>query len=295
VTRIQLNSRFPLPGADGGVDAVCVASTDVTERHAEARRNRERLECSELIYSALAEDRYVLHGQPIVALHGQGPPRAELLVRMRAAPGSETLLSPAHFLPAAERFGLIDVVDEWVIGQAIALAAAHRVTVNVSAMTVCSEPDVDRIEASIIAGQVPAGHVVFEITETAVAADLDAARRFATRMRALGCGIALDDFGVGHGSFTYLRHLPVDYLKIDIQFVRDLLDDIEDLQVVMAIISVARQFGLETIAEGVENQATLDELVRCGVDYVQGYHIGAPMALSACFAGDHTGSGAANV
>ena len=134
----------------------------------------------------------------------------------------------------------------------------------------------------------PAGHLVFEITETAVADDLDAARRFATRMRALGCGIALDDFGVGHGSFTYLRHLPVDYLKIDIQFVRDLLVDAEDLQVVMAIISVARQFGLETIAEGVEDQATLDELSRCGVDYAQGYHVGAPMPLASCFT--HRGS-----
>ncbi|HET9104925.1 MAG TPA: EAL domain-containing protein [Solirubrobacteraceae bacterium] len=295
VSRVQLNSRFPLPGADGAVEAVCLASTDITERLAQARLDRERLKCSALIYSALAEDRYVLYGQPIAALHGPGPDRVELLVRMQDAPGSATLRSPAAFLPAAERFGLIRLIDEWVIDQAIALAATHRVTANVSALTVCSASAVDRIEAALIAGPVPAGQLVFEITETAVADDLDAARRFATRMRALGCAIALDDFGVGHGSFTYLRHLPLDYLKIDIQFVRELLKDTENLQVVMAIIGVARQFGLETIAEGVEDQATLDELSRCGVDYVQGLHIGAPVPLSVCFADDRPRPGAENV
>ncbi len=101
---------------------------------------------------------------------------------------------------------------------------------------------------------------MFEITETAVAGNLDAARALAIRLRKLGCGIALDDFGVGHGTFTYLRHLPVDYLKIDMQFVRDLLSDNEDRQVVQAIVGVARQLKIKTIAEGVEDQATLKEL-----------------------------------
>jgi EAL domain-containing protein (putative c-di-GMP-specific phosphodiesterase class I) len=108
---------------------------------------------------------------------------------------------------------------------------------------------------------------------------LPAARTFAQHLRELGCAFALDDFGVGHGSFTYLRHLPVDYLKIDIQFIRNLLHDEDDQQVVRAIIGVASQFGIETIAEGVEDEATLEKLRRMGVDFAQGYHIGRPLPI----------------
>ena len=116
-----------------------------------------------------------------------------------------------------------------------------------------------------------------------MADDLDAARSFTMRMRRLGAELSLDDFGIGHGSFTYLRHLPVDYLKIDAQFVRDLLNDEEDRQVVQAIIGVARQFNIRTVAEGVEDMATLLELRDMGADYVQGYLTGRPMPLSECW------------
>jgi EAL domain-containing protein (putative c-di-GMP-specific phosphodiesterase class I) len=153
------------------------------------------------------------------------------------------------------------------------------VAVNVSAKTISDPPQVDRIERAVLASGASAKNLVFEITETAVADNLDAARSFAIRLRKLGCALALDDFGVGHGSFTYLRHLPVDYLKIDMQFVRDLLSDEEDRQVVEAIVGVARQFKIETIAEGVEDQATLEELRRIGVDYAQGYWTGRPAPL----------------
>jgi EAL domain-containing protein (putative c-di-GMP-specific phosphodiesterase class I) len=120
---------------------------------------------------------------------------------------------------------------------------------------------------------------VFEVTETAVADNLDAARTFATRLRTLGCAFALDDFGVGYAAFTYLRQLPVNYLKIDIQFVRDLLSDNENRRIVQAIVGVARGLEIETIAEGVEEQATLEELRRIGVDNAQGYWIGRPGPL----------------
>jgi EAL domain-containing protein (putative c-di-GMP-specific phosphodiesterase class I) len=100
------------------------------------------------------------------------------------------------------------------------------------------------------------------------------------RMRQLGCAVALDDFGVGHGTFTYLKHLRVDYLKIDVQFVRNLLRDDKDRHVVQAIIGVARQFKIKTIAEGVEDQPTLEELRRMGADYAQGYWIGRPVPLA---------------
>jgi PAS domain S-box-containing protein len=287
--QILLVTRFPLLDEHGVIHGVCTASTDITERRVEEGSKRDRLQCSELIYSALAEGRFVLHGQPIVQLGSMHPVRAELLIRMRATRDNAKLIAPGVFLPAAERFGLITTVDEWVVDRAIEFAAAgHRITVNVSAQTVSAEDQVDRIERAVIASGGPADNLVFEITETAVADNLDAARTFATRMRRLGCAIALDDFGVGHGAFTYLRHLPVDYLKIDLQFVRDVIRDEGDRQVVAAIVGVARQFGIETIAEGVEDQDTLELLRRMGVDYAQGYLIGRPMALTRCwsFLGD---------
>jgi len=135
------------------------------------------------------------------------------------------------------------------------------------------------IERAISASGAPPANLIFEITETTAAENLPAAREFAQRLRKLGCAFALDDFGVGHGTFTYLRHLPVDYLKIDIQFIRALLTDEEDQQVVRAIIGVAKQFRIETIAEGVEDEATLKKLLEMGVDYAQGYWIGRPMPI----------------
>jgi PAS domain S-box-containing protein len=281
---VLLITRFPLLGEDGLIRGVCTASADITERRGEERSRRERLQSSELIYSALAEGRFVLYAQPIVHLGSMTSARAELLIRLRPVIDDGELLAPGSFLPAAERFGLIMLIDEWVVDRAIEFAReGHRVTVNVSARTVSSEDQVDRIEQAIVAGAECAANLVFEITETSVADNLDAARSFATRIRALGCAIALDDFGVGHGTITYVRHLPVDYLKIDMQFVRNLLSDPEDRQVVQAIVGVARQFGIETIAEGVEDQATTATLRSMGVDYAQGFLTGRPMELDRCF------------
>jgi PAS domain S-box-containing protein len=282
--QVLLITRFPLRGEDGLIRGVCTASTDITERRGEERSRRERLQSSELIYSALAEGRFVLYAQPIVHLASMTSARAELLIRLRPVIDDGELLAPGSFLPAAERFGLITLIDEWVVDRAIEFArAGHRVTVNVSARTVSFDDQVDRIEQAILAGTECASNLVFEITETSVADNLDAARSFATRIRALGSAIALDDFGVGHGTFTYLRHLPVDYLKIDMQFVRNLLSDPEDRQVVQAIVGVARQFGIETIAEGVEDKATMATLRSMGVDYAQGFLTGRPMELDRCF------------
>jgi EAL domain-containing protein (putative c-di-GMP-specific phosphodiesterase class I) len=281
--RVMLRTRFALRDEDGEIHGVCTASTDITERRSAERVTRERLQCSELIYSALAQERFVLHGQPIVHLASSQPKKLELLIRMRKTSGGAELLAPGRFLPGAERFDLITLIDEWVIDRAVTLAATGlHVAVNVSAKTISDSRQLDRIEAALSASGAPAENLVFEITETAVSDNLDAAHLFAVRMRKLGCAIALDDFGVGHGSFTYLRHLPVDFLKIDMQFVRDLLSDEEDRQVVLAITGVAKQFGIETIAEGVEDQATLDELRRLGIDYGQGYWIGRPAPLSQC-------------
>ncbi len=278
--RTFLTVRFPLLDEQGAIDAVGVMSTDITERRLEERSKRERLECSEQINVALAQNRFVLLGQPIVNLASMKVEQCELLIRMRKARDSAELAAPEEFLPCAERFGLIHMVDKWVIARAVELAAAgRRVEVNLSARTICDEVQVGWIECAVLGSGAPPQNLVFEITETAVAQNLAAAKLFAQHLRKLGCAFALDDFGVGHGTFTYLRHLPVDYLKIDIQFVRNLLNDEDDQQVVRAIIGVAKQFEIKTIAEGVEDQTTLEELRRMGVDYAQGYHIGRPMPL----------------
>jgi PAS domain S-box-containing protein len=279
--RVYLTTRFPLFDERGEIHAVCSASTDITERRDEERSKRERLQCSVEIHAALAQERFVLHGQPIVNLASMQVEQAELLVRMLRVRGGTELVSPAELLPTAERFGLIGLIDEWVVDRAVEHAAAgHRIEVNLSAKTISDADQVNRIEQVVLNSGAPPQNLIFEITETAVADHLDAAREFALRLRRLGCAFALDDFGVGHGTFRYLRHLPVDYLKIDLQFVRDLLSDPADRDVVQAIIGVARQFEIKTIAEGVEDQATLEELRRMGVDYAQGYEIGRPVPLA---------------
>jgi EAL domain-containing protein (putative c-di-GMP-specific phosphodiesterase class I) len=241
---------------------------------------RERLEWTERIHSAIAQDRLVLYGQPIVNLASGKTERAELLVRMRTSKGSSDLILPAEFLPAAERFDVIGAIDLWVVLQALELACSgRRVEVNLSGQTISDPEQVDAIERLVKESGAPAENIVFEITESAVAKNMESARRFAERLRALGCAFALDDFGVGFGTFTYLKHLPVDYLKIDIAFVGDLVRDESDRQVVHAIVGVARNFGMKTIAEGVENQETADLLRLIGVDHAQGYWRGRPAPL----------------
>jgi PAS domain S-box-containing protein len=278
--RVYLTTRFPLTDDSGQVNAVCCTSIDITERRDEERAKRERLQSSAQIHEALAQNRFVLQGQPIINLASRQVEQAELLIRMRRTTDGTDLVPPGEFLPAAERFGFIGVVDQWVIDQAIQHAAdGHRVEVNLSAKTISDVAQVDRIERAVLASGCPPENLIFEITETAIADHLDSARLFAARLRTLGCAFALDDFGVGHGTFTYLKHLAVDYLKIDLQFVRDLLDDEVNRQVVEAIIGVANQFEIKTVAEGIEDEATLEALLAMGVDYAQGYWIGRPAPL----------------
>jgi EAL domain-containing protein (putative c-di-GMP-specific phosphodiesterase class I) len=177
----------------------------------------------------------------------------------------------------AEQYALIGEIDWWVIKQATQLAGSGcPVELNVSARSV-GDPDVlEHIERCIEQHEVAPGMLVFEITETAIVEDEEAARTFAERLRALGCKVALDDFGTGYGSFTYLKQIPVDYLKLDIEFVRDLLSSSASRHVVQAVVALARDFHLQTVAEGVEDAATLELLRSLGVDFAQGYHIARP-------------------
>jgi PAS domain S-box-containing protein len=242
---------------------------DVTDRkHAEDRLRR-----------ALSEDRLVAYAQPIAEPGGRIA-QEELLVRLLADGDGRTVLNPVDFLPAAERSGMIVAIDRWMAGRAIELAQSGRpAEVNLSAVSITDEDLPNDLAEALEAAGAGAADVVFEITETAAVEHVDAARDFVERLSKYGCRFALDDFGTGFGSLTYLRHLPVQYLKIDSGFVCDMLTSPEDQRLVKSIVAMAGSFGLKTVAEGVENLNTLRMVRDLGVDLAQGFGIGRPRPL----------------
>jgi diguanylate cyclase (GGDEF)-like protein len=227
------------------------------------------------IREALDNDGFELHAQPIVELATGDVVQHELLLRMRD--DDDTLIPPMAFLPTAERCGLIAEIDQWVFTEATKLAArGTAVGVNLSAMSAGDPRMLALIERQLRGHVADPSNLVFEITETAVMQDMDRATRFAERLIGLGCRLSLDDFGTGFASFTYLKRLPVHYLKIDMEFVRDVAHSQRDMFVVRAIVALANDFGQQTIAEGVENQQTADILRNLGVTYAQGHLFGRP-------------------
>jgi diguanylate cyclase (GGDEF)-like protein/PAS domain S-box-containing protein len=231
----------------------------------------------EEVRQAIDDRRLVLYTQPILDLRSGEIAQEELLVRIRDREGE--IVPPAAFIPTAERFGLIHEIDRWVTARGVELArAGRRVEVNLSAHSIGDRELTRIVDEGMGAGD-DAENLVFEITETAAAANFDEARDFAERLRRLGCGFALDDFGTGFGSFSYLKHVPATYLKIDMEFVRELARNPADQRVVKAIVSIAEGFGQRTIAEGVEDELTLELLRRYGVHYAQGFLIGRPHPL----------------
>jgi diguanylate cyclase (GGDEF)-like protein len=231
----------------------------------------------ERIRSAIAEDGLVLHSQPIVNLRTGAVVQEELLVRMRDDDGG--LIAPGAFLPTAERFGLIEDIDCWTLGRALELTAVGRsVAVNISARSMQNARVIEVIEDRASTGVDPS-LVTIEITETSAISNIDLARDLAQRLSALGCSLALDDFGSGFGSFTYLKHLPFDAIKIDRAFVGELAHSRSDQQMIKAMVEIARYAGQRIVAEGIEDAATLDVLRRLGVDYGQGYYLRRPGPL----------------
>ncbi|MEX2195563.1 MAG: PAS domain S-box protein [Thermoleophilaceae bacterium] len=231
---------------------------------------------------ALEQDRFVLHAQPIVDVSTGETSRYELLIRMLDEDGS--LVPPATFLSTAERFGFIEPIDRWVACQAIDMLAARpdlTLEVNVSGKSIGSPDLLAAIERRLRESGADATRLIFEVTETAAITNMDAAREFALSLRRLGCKFALDDFGAGFGSFVYLKHLPVDYLKLDGDFIRDLPGNPTDQLVVRAMVDVARGLGQRTIAEFVGSEECFELLRDLGVDYAQGFWLGKPAPLPA--------------
>lgn len=266
--------------SEAAIEGVVVVFRDITdEKKEEAALRRELAALSWVgrIRDALDEDRLVLYSQPIVPL-GHGHPAEEVLLRMVGRDGE--IIPPGEFLPAAEKYGLIAEIDRWVVSRTVELAAQGRtVECNLSAASPESPGMLSFIEQEIARGGANPADLVFEITETALMADLNAGEKFARGLAALGCGVAIDDFGTGFGSLVYLKKLPITHLKIDIEFVRDLPTNQANRHVVKAIVSLARAFNVRTVAEGIEDDATLEYLRTAGVDFAQGFYLGRPAPI----------------
>lgn len=228
------------------------------------------------IRAGLREDRFVLFFQPVV--DGKGYiTHHEVLLRLQDEQGQ--LISPAAFIPLAEQFGLMPQIDRWVVRQSIQYLQCVpdlHLFVNLSGESLGDEQLLRFIEEEIATSKVEASRIGFEITETSAVKDFVRAERWVSRLRELGCAFALDDFGIGFSSFNYLRLLPVDYIKLDGSYVRNIDHDATQLALVQAIHTVAQSLGKKTIAEFVENEKILQVLLELGVQYVQGYYLGKP-------------------
>jgi EAL domain-containing protein (putative c-di-GMP-specific phosphodiesterase class I) len=263
------------------IGAVAVFA-DVTEQRAREAEMREELRAVNFavdIEDAIAAGDLVLYAQPVVDLTSGETVVEELLLRVRSRDGM--FVSPSQFLEVAERYGTVAGVDEWVFQQGVRVAAAGRpVAINVSARTIGRPAFLDLVETTLERDGVEPWLVTFEITETTVISDIVGAARFTERLAKLGCCFALDDFGTGYAPLTYLKHLPVRYLKIDLEFVQDLLESERSRAVVASIVGIAARLGQRTIAEGVENEPTLALLRELGVDLAQGFHIARPAPIA---------------
>lgn len=243
----------------------------------------------EKIEHAHAHNQFLLYLQPILSLSDNRVYRYEILLRMRDDDG--TIHLPAAFIQAAEHTGLIHKIDHMVLRRAIALAARINQTgnspiglsINLSAHAFNDPELLPAINQALSTWQIDPSLLIFEITETAALDNLPGTRNLLRELKQLGCGFVLDDFGVGFSSFYYLRELPVDAVKIDGSFIRNLASNPDDLILVSALCTVAKGFGKKITAEFVENQEVLNILSKMDVDFAQGYHVGTPVPAEEIF------------
>ena len=234
------------------------------------------------IRRALDQDRFALCFQPIVRLDARPGEliNGEMLLRMRDDDGK--LLAPAAFVSAAERYNQIQAIDRWVVRKAFAWLATHpghRASINLSGQSVGDADLLAFVLRQFDTAGIAPQRVCFEITETATMGDLGAALRFMHALREIGVAFALDDFGVGLSSFSYLKELPVDVVKIDGSFTKSLLTDRVNRTIVESIAQIAKVCGLETVAEWVESEAVMDAIGLIGIDKAQGRHVGMPTLI----------------
>ncbi len=251
--------------------------------HDLARRHGE-MQWIPHIQQALVDNRFVLYYQPIISLGQGGGPQGEVLLRLLSNKGE--LIPPSVFIPAAERYNQMQAIDRWVIHTVFValrdpdtVVPSGGVAINLSGQSLGDREFLDFVEQQIEDWAVPLVRICFEITETAAISNLSHAKRFFSALKPRGCRFALDDFGSGLSSFAYLKTLPVDFLKIDGGFVKDMMRDPIDHAMVEAIHRIGHVMGIETIAESVETENILARLKMIGVNYAQGYAMGRPRPL----------------
>lgn len=262
---------------DSGRNKVVVLQPDEDITVSLAKTN----ELISLIKNSLKENRFVLFFQPVVNLANGKVTHYEVLVRIKDETGQ--LIMPGLFIAVAERFGLMHQIDRWVVQSSFKVLQKFsdmNIFINLSGASLGDESLLELIESQILEQDLEPRRVGFEITETAAVKDMVRAERWIRRIKGLGCSFALDDFGMGFSSFSYLRMLPVDFLKIDGTFIRELDQDPTHRALVQAISVVANTLGKKTIAEFVENKDILRILQEMGINYGQGYHFGKPAPLT---------------
>jgi len=251
---------------------------------AELARRQGEMQWISRITHALEEDRFLLYYQEIAQLNGNKGMQRHFEVLLRMADEKGDIVPPGAFLPAAERYNLMPSLDHWVIENSFDWYRDNGepdlvCSINLSGTSFNGTELIPFIRKQFERTGIPAHAICFEITETAAVSNLAAVSSLIQELRVMGCQFALDDFGSGLSSFAYLRNLPVDYLKIDGEFVRDIATDPVDRAMVSAIHTLGQVMGKKTIAEFAENQAIIDELGKIGVDYAQGYFNGKPEPL----------------
>ena len=276
-------------------DVACYSAKDMGRnqvhlyKDSDASLRHEEMKWVSRITSAVEEDRFELFFQPIIGItdtNGNGRGHYELLLRMKDEKGE--IVGPDQFIPSAERYNLMSTLDRWVIHKALNELADHRseseasytLAINLSGTSLSEDRFLQFVIDELKRHQLPNGAICFEITETAAISNLSRVVHFMNTLKTLGCKFSLDDFGSGLSSFTYLKNLPVDYLKIDGQFVSNVADDSVDESMVKAISEVGHAMGIETIAERVETKQVLDKLSALGVEFAQGYYIARPASVA---------------
>ena len=283
--------NMELPSILASADMACYAAKDMGRNRVHVyepsdailAEHHGQMHWAGRISKALAEHRMVLFEQPIVGIKEglQNERHYEVLIRMLDEEGM--IVRPDSFIPAAERYNLMPKIDRWVITQVfqnLSVAGDESlskvVSINLSGTSLADEDLLEYILVEAEAYQADLSRICFEVTETAAISNLSKANQFIAELKSRGCRFSLDDFGSGLSSFTYLKNLPVDYIKIDGSFIVDMLSDQVDKAMVDAIVCVGHVMKVKVIAEWVENQDTLNLLKDMGVDYAQGYHLGRP-------------------
>lgn len=285
---------------DGGTDSeTLLANADVAMSHAKALghnryylyqasdKDREHMQSKinwqGIVQESLQFDRLHLHLQPVVCVSGiDARPHYEALVRLRDR--QQRSVTAGHFIGTAEHTGLVAEIDRWVLTHVLRLLRQPALTqavvsLNLSGRSLNTPGFLEHVETQVLQSGVAPERLVFEVTESVAVAEMTKAENFIGAMRRRGYRFALDDFGAGFSSLSYLKHLPVDQLKIDGSFIRFLESNRQDQILVRALIQVANELGLTTVAEFVESKAVLDMLIEMGVDFVQGNYVGKPGAL----------------